>query len=769
MQHFSYLTRLIMFGCLLCTLPAICFGIFSYIQSSNEIQKQVNSRQIQVLTLMNSNVEQVLRTVNHAFDQLVNSTVVARALNETFSPDDFLLYRNLRKEISNTQSYFTKVEDIVIVNIEQNWMIKNSGYYKFNTYLHHTQIANQMLLPNTISWSLNPSIWFYSEEKANAYECPYVISLVKKLPDQKLDKFGLAFANLPTCSIGSILNYTPAESETVIIMDDQERILFHTDPSMIGKYAISTGFISDSHVFSQPVGQFETELGGKKYSATYLRSSLNNWIYLSIISIDSLTQDSKKIGRYLIFFCLIIIAVFLVIAWLGSRQMYNPIQSLLKQIGGSPPSSVKPGMNEFEIISNQVQNLFQSKSQLEQEASRHLQQSSTFFLMNMFQKDIRRNELTEKMELFGFSEKLAQWQVMSVIALQIDTLEGTRYSKDDLELLLFAINNIVEEIIPSEVRLPPVSIEHTQITLIGGVNSEAQPEYNGFIYSTTESIQSAIKRVLDLQVSIGISLPFHDIKKASAAYHEGLEALKHRIYLGEHVIIPYANINAGKQKLLAEYPSLAETELFDAILIADEEKSRELLKAFMQLIFKQEMNPQEYQVSIFRFLNSLMVSMQQSGISLNQLHSGGGSLYEELNALQITHEIEEWFWSRVITPLIRIFRDRQNSQYHNISEKIMDMIHKYYDTDLTIEKCATEMHYNANYLSGVFRKETSVTFSEYLSSYRLNMAKKWLMETDITIKEISEKLQYINSQNFIRSFRKQEGVTPGQFRESHRK
>ncbi|MNL86613.1 Helix-turn-helix domain protein [compost metagenome] len=49
------------------------------------------------------------------------------------------------------------------------------------------------------------------------------------------------------------------------------------------------------------------------------------------------------------------------------------------------------------------------------------------------------------------------------------------------------------------------------------------------------------------------------------------------------------------------------------------------------------------------------------------------------------------------------------------------------------------------------------------------MAKKWLIETDMTVKEISERLQYQNSQNFIRSFRKQEEMTPGQYRELHRK
>ncbi|MGA3882047.1 helix-turn-helix domain-containing protein, partial [Bacillus pumilus] len=54
---------------------------------------------------------------------------------------------------------------------------------------------------------------------------------------------------------------------------------------------------------------------------------------------------------------------------------------------------------------------------------------------------------------------------------------------------------------------------------------------------------------------------------------------------------------------------------------------------------------------------------------------------------------------------------------------------------------------------------------EYLSSYRHHVAKNWLVETDMSIKEISEKLKYKNPQNFIRSFKKIEGTTPGKYRD----
>jgi AraC-like DNA-binding protein len=74
------------------------------------------------------------------------------------------------------------------------------------------------------------------------------------------------------------------------------------------------------------------------------------------------------------------------------------------------------------------------------------------------------------------------------------------------------------------------------------------------------------------------------------------------------------------------------------------------------------------------------------------------------------------------------------------------------------------LHYNPNYLSSIFKKEYGTTFSDYLVSYRLEIAKKWLVQGDMTIKEIAERLQYQNSQNFIRSFRKKEQITPGMYR-----
>ncbi|WP_342437161.1 AraC family transcriptional regulator [Paenibacillus sp. FSL L8-0436] len=767
MKHLSFLSKLTLFAFVISTLPVVFIGSFSYLTSSSEIQKNVNKSKMELILQINSNVEHKLTTVNQTLNQVVNSSVLKKALNNPLNVTDFILYNDLRNEIRNMQSFDTKLEDVILLNQRQNWMIKNSGLYRLNEYKNYEQLSNLMNVPDNTSWVLNPSSLFYSEESINVTGCDYSISLIKKLPTNKLQKYGLALANIPACSLQDFINSEVDPFDSIIVLNESGTILLHPDRSMIGEPAQKGGFADLSLVsdLNKPSGQFKTVMDKKDYSVTYLRSQLNGWIYLSVTSIESLTKESNKIGTYTLYVCAVMLLLSILFAWLGSRRMYSPIERLLNQMGLRRPGIKSRHTDEFQFIGEQVHHLFQSKSQLEKEVSQHIRQVRTFFLTKAFQGNVKKRELLEELEQYGYHTQMEEWKTMAVITLSIDFSEDTSYEKKDLHLLLFAAHNMIEELVPPDSRLAPVIMDHAVVTLIGSMEGNAEA-FHRSLYSLTENLQQEINNYLKLQVSIGLSLPFHSFDKISIAYREGLEALKYRITLGKGIIIQYENINSGKHYLNLNYPSHTENDLMDAIKLADTEKAKELLHKLFKCIFALGLSPQEYQIPLTRLLNNILIMMQESGISLNQIYHVNGSLFEELTDLHIVAEIEDWFWSMVILPMIRIFHSRQNAQYHNISEKIIDIVQHDYDKDLTLEECASRLHYNANYLSSVFRKETQYYFSEYLAMYRFKMAKKWLEETDMPIKDIAARLRYNNSQNFIRSFRKQEGMTPGQYRDN---
>ncbi|MEV5025356.1 AraC family transcriptional regulator [Paenibacillus sp. LPE1-1-1.1] len=763
MRKHNLYTKMLLFGCLTSILPLSALGFFSYMKSSNSIQQHVNESSIQIMNQLNGNIEQVLRTVDYTLNYVINTNQLQEALYQPITFKDFQLYNQLKEELSLLQSPDTRVTDVILANSASNWIINNRGLYKFDEHASKEELLQLIERPGkSTDWLLLNSTDLGSSDTLS-YGCPYTIALVKKMPLHTTDKRGVAIATIPSCSLAKIMD-SPNEAREVMVLDEDYRIIVHHDPSKIGTLLTDNGTLKESDLaqISGKSGQFRNDF----ISVTYVRSDFNGWVYASFTDLSEVSKEARSIGWFTFYVCLLIILLTLVLVWQGSRKVYSPIRTLFQSIANRLPEITQSNKNELQLIDEHIRDLFRSNENLLHEVNQNSRQARTYFLQKLFQGQVSAAESDEKIRLFGYDKQVTQWEHLAVLTLQIDILNETRYEQKDLDLLLFAITNIVEDTVPSSDRLPPVIVDQTQVTLFGSGNPSLE-EFNNHLYKLTETIQLSLKQYLDLDVSIGISLPFRTLKQTTRAYQEGIEALKHRLKLGKGVIIPYSSLNAGKHTRVYFYPVQLHNELIDAIKLSDEVRASELLKEWLGQVFLKEREPQDYQISLVRLLNDLMIVMQEIGMQIDKSNIRGSTLYEELMQLYVASEIEAWFQKRLILPLIAVFRDRQETQYQNISEQIIEIIHREYGTAITLEECAARMHYNVFYLSNVFKKETDMTFSEYLSQYRLNLATKWLVETDISVKEIGERLTFTNSQNFIRAFRKQEGMTPGQYRSKY--
>ncbi|WP_342574640.1 AraC family transcriptional regulator [Paenibacillus sp. FSL M8-0142] len=762
----SLYSKMVLFGCIISIIPLLALGFFSFMKSSGSVQNHVNTSNIQLMNQTNSNLEQVLRTVDYTLNYVINSNILQGALYRPLSYYDFQLYNKLKEELSLLQSPETRVTDVILANTTTNWLINNRGMYEFNEYASKDTLLSLMDMQGSSNWVMLDTESLGSSDTLS-YACPYTIALVKKMPMSTSSARGIALATIPSCSLAAMMD-SPSPSREVMVLDHNYRIVVHPDQGKVGQSLTETGYNKDElDRFDSKSGQFETRIDNKPISVTYVKSDFNGWLYASFTEMSAVTKESRSIGWFTLYICLLMIGLSILLVWLGSRRVYSPIRRILQGIAERLPDLQANKKNELQIIDEHIRDMFNSNTQLRNELRQNSRQVRTFFLHKLFLGRISPPEAEEQIALFGFQEQVAQWEHLAVFTLQIDTLDDTRYERKDSDLLLFAINNMMEEMIPSMFRFPPVIIDQTQVTLIGrgGIPLE---EFNDYIYKLSEEIQRTTRSFLDLEVSIGISLPYKSLTKTSRAYQEGMEALKHRIKLGTGVIIPYFSVNSGKHTRVYFYPMQVENELIDAIKLAEEERALELLKQWLAEVFQKDRTPHEYQISLIRLLNDLMIVMQENGIVLEQPDFGNSSLVEELLALYTGPEIEGWFKTRVIRPMVKVFRDRQDSQYQNLSEQIIEIIRNEFDRNITLEECASRLHYNNFYLSSVFKKETNMSFSEYLSQYRFKMSKKWLVETDMPIKDIAEKLSYNNSQNFIRSFRKLEGMTPGQYRAKYK-
>lgn len=111
-----------------------------------------------------------------------------------------------------------------------------------------------------------------------------------------------------------------------------------------------------------------------------------------------------------------------------------------------------------------------------------------------------------------------------------------------------------------------------------------------------------------------------------------------------------------------------------------------------------------------------------------------------------------------------LLQANQISTMNKSVQEVLDYVEDHFYEDISLKGMAEIVHLNASYLSSLFKEEVEMTFSEYLTRRRLQEAKKLLMQTDLTVNEIAEKVGYQTAKYFIKLFKQYEKATPSSYR-----
>ncbi|WP_019914792.1 response regulator transcription factor [Paenibacillus sp. HW567] len=98
-------------------------------------------------------------------------------------------------------------------------------------------------------------------------------------------------------------------------------------------------------------------------------------------------------------------------------------------------------------------------------------------------------------------------------------------------------------------------------------------------------------------------------------------------------------------------------------------------------------------------------------------------------------------------------------------KEALAFVEQHLHEQLTMAEVAGRIHLNASYFSVLFKEQTGVPFSEYLSRLRIQRAKELLLQTRLPIGEIGERVGYRTDKYFIKVFKSLEDMSPSRYRQ----
>lgn len=138
-------------------------------------------------------------------------------------------------------------------------------------------------------------------------------------------------------------------------------------------------------------------------------------------------------------------------------------------------------------------------------------------------------------------------------------------------------------------------------------------------------------------------------------------------------------------------------------------------------------------------------------------------VYDDLRTIESRGEARKYIHGYLFE-ILEALREQRSSKTPELLEKAIQYIHTNYVENITLEDVADEVGFSSYYFSKLFKKTFDITFSDYLTNYRITQAKELLRNPMMTVKGITYQVGFMDPNYFARVFKKIEGLTPTEYR-----
>jgi AraC-like DNA-binding protein len=129
---------------------------------------------------------------------------------------------------------------------------------------------------------------------------------------------------------------------------------------------------------------------------------------------------------------------------------------------------------------------------------------------------------------------------------------------------------------------------------------------------------------------------------------------------------------------------------------------------------------------------------------------------------------EQLIFQEILQELHRVQKPKANASVIKIAEKAAIYLQQNYQKPLSYDHLGKALNFHPTYVSRCMKEIFGSTPLEYLTSYRIEQSKILLMNTDLPVGHIAEKIGFNSTSYFTRNFSRLVHMTPLTFRKQFR-
>lgn len=665
---------------------------------------------------------------------------------------DYNHYNPVMEKLANNTLFGDYISGYALVNFRTKWVLNSKGIYKLEETVNAEELKEMFRQEEGVPYK---NYWCYNdtEELTNKIDRNYRLTIetaginfVMRLPITSSKVYAMLVVNVDMNAWKNWMNQLLDECESVVVVDSDGNLIYTSD-ERLSEYC-ATLQESDS-----------IEMGGAVYTVTGRTSDVLGWKYYVCRNLE----EERFLGaRFPIPFLLLLGVLIVAMLMVFSYLIYRPVGSLVRNISNDKQ---KWKGNELQFLAGEFETAMGDKKLLQEVVNANRKKLQELFELRMIRGEISGDE-EWKEYVNDFELRSWKYFATAVIVLNLSEEEENQSSVSEDAICL----KLVEEMPETLEKMAWIAPVYNACTIFAIF---AEDDENRLLEQIKEfyfGMQEYAMAATGYHVLMGVSGNHTDYRHVRAAYRESINALTNN-GVGEaetaekpenlrdcHFYLASYTLN-GQQ-----YDSSYEKDIRNGIKAVDKEACYCTTDEFMSHLAKLQADQTEKMIYILQYVNAILLTAMDARLNLEQIFPDGiRKVYFELMEVPELERERRYIKRYIIDPILEERNVLLEKRSYSMMEEIEELLSES-KGNITLTECAEALHVHPTYIWKILKTEKGKSFAEYLEEYKLEQAKKLLLNTNMSVAEIAAELNYTNAQNFIRFFSKCTGVTPGKFR-----
>lgn len=721
---------------LLIILPTLTMGIFFYKNMTIRSEQEQRDLNRKALDLVQKNIDEVLDNAEYKMLTLALNNSVLEFFREDISDTKKLLIVKDIRNLLDTGVYHSYIMDsIYIYNVRNNKIITNQAYESLEDFDDKNfLIGLRNEGTNTIRTIKGRDVvtWYMKIPLNSSRPEGYIVynSSVEKLTNVLrnrlyIDKIHLALIDIHT---GNVIASTDDDFVDKVI---DARILEED----------KTTKFKDNILFNKS-------------------STKDGYIYVAIMPKSYLDNLSRPILYTVLSISLILLLVGVLVSIYLSRQLYNPIETLIysirkdiSKINNIPSNNIRSeveyinyAMKQYKTTSSNTKNILRK--------NKGMIKNSVF--NRLFNKEyIQYSDIQSNLEILDINFSKEKY---CLFAFFLEN--GIANSEIDI-VDRFAVINIAEEILnKNDITAVGVDLDQKKVIIVLNFDSVKDD------YTILKEIAIELKRVINeysgISISIGIGDIVNELFDICLSYTSALRALNYNVITEKHSIVTHDELDLSRGNY---YPLKNIEKISNNIMIGKKDVVETMLRDVFDDIRQNVMSLQNVKFCTIQMVAIIYKDMIDKGLDFNSTIEHEIDIFNEIDKMKTVNQIEEWL-IELLNEITEYYQRLSGKSNDVIIDKVLKYVEDNYTKPIYLSNLADDLHITQQHLSRKFKKHRGITLVAYINRLRIQKSAELLKTTDKNISTIAIEVGFNDTKYFIKKFKEAYGITPNMYRNS---